>query len=150
METNENKTFAFPSDVYERAKAAKEAAFAFAADLKANPDPALKDLGDFTALEDLVAAQGSDVRLVLGLGRFNWNKGIWDFDAPPTRAVMARMTNLDTPERRRSVARDYLELHIKYDMLSLEDQKGFRRHTVMHNIYRGNYIFDEEVTDDAV
>lgn len=151
MNENENKnTMAFPSEIYERAKAAKEIAMNFAAELKNSNNSTFSNPDNFEELEKAVETLGIDSRIVIGLGRFRWNKGSWDFDAPSTRAVMQRMTNLSKPDRPHgSPAKDYLELHIKYDMLSMEDRNGFRRHTVNHNIYSGAYIPDDEGVDDV-
>lgn len=150
MEPNENKTgLAFPPEMYERAKAAKEATFAFVDELRNGKNMSLARPDDFSALEKLVQEQPTDVRIVIGLGRFNWNKGLWDFDAPSTRAVMSRMTNLDDPTRRRTSAMDYFELHLKYDAISTEDHHGFRRHTITHNIYSGSYVFDDESEEET-
>lgn len=147
MENLENKKHVFSPEIYERAKAAKERALDFVSELKT--DPALTDLNDFSALEKAVGQQDTDVRIVIGLGRLNWNKGTWGFDAPSTASVMARMQNLDDPSHRSHKIRDYTEIHIKYDALSMENQDGFRRHTINHNIYTGRYGFDEGDTDAA-
>lgn len=142
METIENKKHMFSSEIYERAKSAKEAAQAFIAELKSDPDIGLKNLEDFSALEKIVGEQSDDIRIVIGLGRLNWNKGVWDFDTPSTYSVMNRMKNLE--DRNTNNIRDYLELHIKYEALAMENQNGFRRHSVNHNIYQGSYAFNEE------
>lgn len=151
MEPNETKNteMKFPADLYDRAKEAKEEAAKFAAELNAAhvfPDP-----DQLSSLEELIEKQDVDVRLVIGLGRFNWSKGIIDFDMPSTRAVMQRMKNLSSADQRRLV-HDYLEIHLRYDVTSTEDRYGFRHHTTMHNIYRGSYVpwtEDDEDENDA-
>lgn len=141
-EFNKKETKAFPPEMYERAKAAKEQALTLAAEIKGK-NYFSEGPEDFDKLEEAVAKQSEDVRIVISLGRFQWVKGVWEFDTPSTRAVMHRMSNLEHAKEEGPVPSNYLELHVKYDYSSFENKEGFRRHTVSHNLYVGSYKKEE-------
>lgn len=143
METNNtmnaNFELKYAPEIYERAKAAKEEA------IKAFSNPGDNDLGNFenfSPLIDFVLALSPDARIAISLGNLHWTKGHWEFNAPPTRKVMERMTNLN--KRSSATPESYYELHLRYDEAINSNSDSFYRHSMSHHIYAGAYNAEEE------
>lgn len=153
MENEKVMELKFPSEIYDRAKAAKKKVGEYALTLMETTNPSLRTVCDsdekytaiFEAMKEDIQKMDTDCRIVIGLGRFNWKKTYWDFDAPKTRAVMQRMVNLEGKDL---LSQDYLEVHLRCDELISETRNGFHRHNVEHHIYEGSYAMAQEVGND--